>query len=174
MVESDRKYLALVKETLEFYSNNPRSKTHALTASCRYTYKRADGVTLHCAVGRCCTPEGQVELAKHEGASIRCVVHEGFPLDTHLKPEYAGLSLENWLCIQQLHDTSYYWYREALVPTYLTNMCSCILASYTGKIASLTSAWIKEWLPERYHQWLTDTEVQAAINKWNTLHAKIG
>lgn len=100
--------LQIIEETVEFYSNNPRS-INAETEQCRYVSDSG----ANCAFSRCCTDEGKTILHKeYEGRGVGSVLLAS--KETFLKPEYKGHSENFWRDIQQLHDGHAYWVRNRL------------------------------------------------------------
>ncbi len=102
---SQKSKAEIIKETVEFYTNNPRSKSEADT--CRYLTD--DGKK--CAFSRCCTDNGVTMLHEsNEGKSVPDM-H-----DTYLKPEYQGYENMFWYMIQRLHDEDTFWGADGLTP----------------------------------------------------------
>ena len=83
--------LQIIDETVEYYSNNPRS---VCGTECRYIGPNGE----NCAFSRCCSDP------------TSCIPYEG---GNHMlwfvKSEYRGHGLEFWKQIQDLHDLSIHW-----------------------------------------------------------------
>jgi hypothetical protein len=93
----------IIDETVEFYSNNPRS-IHPLTKKCLYNGYNGE----KCAFSRCCTNDSKfIEASNALGQN-----------DAVLLPKYAHFLLnENigfWSSIQSLHDNDTYWEENQL------------------------------------------------------------
>lgn len=105
-------YHEIIDETVEFYSNNPRSMNGK---SCKYLSNSG----ANCAFARCCTPEGintlhtEYESISASGVFEREINKSNNPLDL-FKPEYKINNSEFWGSIQQLHDGNSYWNENKL------------------------------------------------------------
>ncbi len=90
----------IIDETVEFYSNNPRSldeeKEHCL-------YKGPNNT--ECAFARMVRDEDKVNLK--EGWTAKALLN-GLSIDI-IKDEYKGYEFDFYNDIQALHDTKRYW-----------------------------------------------------------------
>lgn len=91
---------AIILETVEYYKKNPR----AMDNNNRGTYLTTDGRM--CAVGRCLI-QPTIDMI----GNVRSYIN---PLDTILKLEYRGHSIEFWEDLQILHDHNNFWNSNCL------------------------------------------------------------
>ena len=114
----------ILKETIEFYTHNPRAYNEK-DKIC--VYRTEEGVM--CAVGRCIdtsNPDneryfdvlGSVETLtyeiKYDPSEPYRSAYGDMTLDTILAPEYHGHSRSFWNDVQQLHDLDEYWTADGL------------------------------------------------------------
>lgn len=98
-------FAELVDETVEYYTNNPRSSvriSEGASSACKYA--GADGE--RCAAARLCD-ESATDLEAMDSQD------QPAWLDVHhmatLKPEYAHFTIEQIHDLQNLHDRDWYW-----------------------------------------------------------------
>ena len=97
-------FAELVDETVEYYSNNPRSLvTNGIGGSaCRYAGPNGE----RCAAARLCD-ESATDLEAMDSQD-QCAWTDVHHMAT-LKPEYAHFTIEQILDLQLLHDRDWYW-----------------------------------------------------------------
>lgn len=107
--------LKILEETVEFYSENPRSIGE--NGFCVYFHE--DG--RRCAVGRCIDLKKKDQFLEMLDGLVRRKVYAGFSgnalvnagmipdLDSFLEEKYKGHSSEFWEEIQQFHDHCANW-----------------------------------------------------------------
>jgi hypothetical protein len=99
----------IVLETIEFYSNNPRSK-NSESGMCCYQ----DPMGNHCAVGRCIDEDcmGVVADTEQKHGEFEILHFErrvGVELEECLQEKYRGHSIHFWISLQLLHDSDHFW-----------------------------------------------------------------
>lgn len=101
----------IVLETLRYYGANP-AETRAVNSVGGCEYITPDGRM--CAVGRVLSLEG-LRKAHGCGDTVEALANRRFngDLDSGLKPEYRGHSLEFWTDLQFLHDDGGRWNNPA-------------------------------------------------------------
>lgn len=101
----------IIDETVAYIKANGRSLArlpHRVVPSCRYTTHLPDGRTIHCAVGRCLTPDALSRAVEDKG--VNGITGEYITdLDPLLLPQYHGHSIHFWQTLQTLHDTGSFW-----------------------------------------------------------------
>lgn len=101
MERTKEEYVALLQETVDFYSEDTNRRSLSNTGSCRYIGMN----DTTCAFSRCMIDPSQAE----EGENVM----QFADVDGVLKPEYQGYSRDFWWRLQRLHDGDYYWDRTA-------------------------------------------------------------
>lgn len=103
-----KRELAIIKETVEYYYRNPRSRDteDSMCGGCYYEHPKT-GAT--CAVGRCMTVAGRKVLVK-EGSNSASI--KGIRVDYYLKKKYKGMSDSFWMFLQELHDSNHFWNKQ--------------------------------------------------------------
>ncbi len=99
----------IVLETIEFYSNNPRSKSSESKMCC---YQ--DPMGNRCAVGRCIDEDCMAVVAdaeqKRGGFEILHFERRvGVELEECLQEKYRGHPIHFWKSLQILHDGDHFW-----------------------------------------------------------------
>jgi hypothetical protein len=98
----------ILNETAAFYNLNNRStKKRIKDGSSFCMYNNSDGK--HCAFARCCQPD-KISLLREENTVDQliddCYITD---VDSVLRPEYHGHSVDFWRSVQGLHDRKEYW-----------------------------------------------------------------
>lgn len=93
----------VVKETIDFYSEDTSRRAKSLFGGCAYLTD--DGKM--CAVGRCFNEEGLELYGKHSHYV------SGYML-RYLKSEYSVDDLSFWSDVQELHDNDNHWDENGL------------------------------------------------------------
>ena len=98
----------IVRETVEFYSNNRRALKPS--GMCSYEIESGD----RCAVGRCIEEDcmGLVRDAEEDKGEFAIEVFQdrvGVSLEECLQEKYRGHSLSLWKSLQTLHDNNTFW-----------------------------------------------------------------
>ena len=96
-------HVELLKETIEYYENNPRGLDEE-TGRCSYRTK--DGSM--CAVGRCIADFDLLYEVANDFDAIQSL-NAFVDLDKVLKPEYHNIHLDFWKILQTLHDNEKNW-----------------------------------------------------------------
>jgi hypothetical protein len=100
----------IVTDTEEFYGSDPSRRAISYSnfvAGCRYFIPPTGQ---KCAVGRCLSEDGLAWITDHKmlGAAVseldQFLEDEDLTLDSLLRAEYRGLSLDFWVELQQIHD----------------------------------------------------------------------
>lgn len=116
----------IIDETIEWYSNNPRSKGFRDSGKETCKYLGANGT--HCAFSRCCdlsnhevvkilrkldseTNEGALRDFESESAFSK---HCDFFFQDLLGADYRGHAIDFWASLQCLHDMDSCWPNERL------------------------------------------------------------
>lgn len=101
----------IIDETVAYIKANGRSLErlpNRFVPACRYTTLLRDGRTIHCAVGRCLTPEALSRA--REGSVVHNFTGTNISdLDPYLLPQYHGHSIHFWSKLQLLHDEHHHW-----------------------------------------------------------------
>ena len=102
--------IEIIEETAKFYNSNNRSVCMIevrgnAKPQCRYFHQGK-----MCAVGRCLENPKDFENSR---ASVHFLDRD-HKLDTILKEEYRGLSVEFWEDLQNFHDIKEYWNENGL------------------------------------------------------------
>lgn len=93
----------IVIETIQFYLADPENRRSDYTKGCHYTHPLNPDV--HCAVGRCMTPDAQRDHGHILGSVFDLVRGAGADhLDDLLQAEYRGHPVTFWQDLQSLHD----------------------------------------------------------------------
>lgn len=105
--------LSILRETVAYYKEDVSRRAYVPDVDsggvCKYHTE--DGRV--CAVGRYLSnPEEQAKDAC--GVSSLAVRYDG--LDSILKEEVRGLSMDFWIKLQGLHDTNFHWNDEGMTP----------------------------------------------------------
>lgn len=111
----------IIDETIEWYSNNPRSKGFRNSGfeTCRY-FGAGDA---HCAFSRCCDLSNPLVSgilknldSKADGGSLAEFMSESdfsehchFFFEDLLGADYRGHSIDFWVGLQKLHDMDHCW-----------------------------------------------------------------
>ncbi len=108
------KATTLIKETVDFYSKNPR-ESRSLDESGKCLYNSEDGT--HCAVGRCLL--SKYKKKKDGEFNQKRVVYlpgylEAKSIDDVLLSKYRGHNIFFWKDLQNLHDMESHWTPEGL------------------------------------------------------------
>jgi len=101
---------AIVLETIEYYENHPRSVRNEEgfnEPQCRYWGKDDEDHTIHCAVARCMTKNGQRHARSCESYSAEEFIYERG--DKVFYQRYQGHTESFWTGLQSLHDFKAYW-----------------------------------------------------------------
>lgn len=109
IVRTKEEYLALLNETVQYYSEDT-SRRAIVNGACRY--KTHDGRM--CAVGRC-LKEGVIDYYHHNSLSVSGLL-QYYKEEEILKEEYVGFNERFWLKLQDLHDDFNYWGENSLSP----------------------------------------------------------
>lgn len=107
-VRTKEEYLALLNETVQYYSEDT-SRRAIVRGAC--TYKTHDGRM--CAVGRC-LKENIIDYDKHNSLNFSSLLQ--YYEEEIFKEEYVGFDEGFWLRLQELHDESKYWGENCLSP----------------------------------------------------------
>jgi hypothetical protein len=103
-MKSKKEQLALLKETVDFYSEDVSRRSLQAGKGCMYLSDTGN----MCAVGRCLKdPSGAIE-----GDNISQFDN----LDEQLKDEYKDYPIKLWKKLQMLHDEPNYWTSKVLSP----------------------------------------------------------
>jgi len=100
------KKLEIIDETAEFYMEDVSRRAMNSTGGCNYVTQ--DGRC--CAVGRC-----MLDPPKPDSDAAKKYASDFDDLDSLLKPEYRGHSIQFWGQLQDWHDSSAYWNDEGLI-----------------------------------------------------------
>jgi len=103
----------IVRETVEFYSNNARS----IRPSGMCSYENESGS--RCAVGRCIEEDcmGLVRDTEENKGEFAIEVFQdkvGVSLEECLQEKYRGHNLSFWKILQILHDNNTFWNKRTL------------------------------------------------------------
>jgi len=103
----------IVRETVEFYSNNARS----IRPSGMCSYENESGS--RCAVGRCIEEDcmGLVRDTEENKGEFEVLSFEdkvGVSLEECLQEKYRGHNLSLWKSLQMLHDNNTFWEKKSL------------------------------------------------------------
>lgn len=94
--------IEIIKETVEYYSNNPRSINTAGT-SCLYNGPNGE----KCAFSRCCVDDASFIEGTSADSTLGSLSNQNI-----LKEEYRGHDGIFWNNVQALHDLSANWNDE--------------------------------------------------------------
>ena len=103
----------IIKETVDFYSADPKRRSHNDVDGCTYNGKNGS----HCAVGRCLLPKYQEmghEIAGNTATieSLESVHVTNF--DDMLQEQYRGHELGFWKRLQLVHDEPCNWNKSGI------------------------------------------------------------
>jgi hypothetical protein len=101
--------IQIIEETVEFYSNNSRSKSKDIS-TCLYNGPNGE----KCAFSRCCTQDSFFNEGEQSKDQI----------DANLLPQYSHIPYDDqfWADLQDLHDTGDNWRDKSLTNAGLTHL----------------------------------------------------
>lgn len=111
MVRTKEEYLALLNETVKYYTDgNPRGKVDDMCS-----YLTDNGAM--CAVGRCLQNPGDLCSDDNSAAVGDLQLGFGQEFDGMFKNEYQEFHVNFWECLQGVHDVDQYWTNDQELTT---------------------------------------------------------
>jgi len=123
MKRTKKEQLALLEETINFYSEDTTRRAINLVGACQYSYDDKS-----CAVGRCFK---YPEIVQAEYGNTRYST----TMEKFFKDQYKGYSFDFWRALQYLHDNNPFWNdNKGLSPNGLSYVEELKLKIQEGKI----------------------------------------
>lgn len=110
IVRTKEEYLALLNETVQYYSEDT-SRRAIVNGTCQYITSKGQ----MCAVGRCLKKGFLNNINGHNSLTLISLL-QYYKEEEIFKQKYVGFDGRFWLKLQDLHDEFKYWGENCLSP----------------------------------------------------------